>query len=116
MHIRSFAAQGFTLLEVIITSGIIVILATIVIPSYIKYRAQAAQNICIQNLSQIEAIKQTWGLETRKTTGDQPQDGDLFGLMGYMRSKPVCPAGGDYTLNPVGVNAVCSYPGHLLTD
>ena len=114
MYIRSFAEQGFTLLEVMITSMIIVTLATIVIPTYVKYRAQAAQNICIQNLSKIEAVKQTWGLECRKTTGDSPQDSDLFGVMGYIRTKPLCPSGGDYTLNPVGVNATCSYPGHVL--
>ena len=116
MHTRSFVEQGFTLLEVIITSGIIASLATIVIPSYVKYRAQAAQNICIQNLSKLEAIKQTWGLEAHKTTGDSPQDDELFGVMGYMRTKPICPSGGDYTLNPVGVNATCNYPGHVLSN
>lgn len=114
MRTRSFSEQGFTLLEVTILAGIIGILAVIVIPSYIKYRAQAAQNICIQNLSKFEAIKQTWGMEARRTTGDEPRDDELFGPMGYMRTKPICPSGGDYTINPIGVNALCSYPGHTL--
>ena len=51
MRTRSFSEQGFTLLEVIILAGIIGILAVIVIPSYIKYRAQAAQSVCIQSLT-----------------------------------------------------------------
>lgn len=114
MRTRSFSEQGFTLLEVIILAGIIGILAVIVIPSYIKYRAQAAQSVCIQSLTKIEAVKQTWGLEARRTTGDQPSDDDLFGPMGYMRTKPVCPSGGDYTINPIGENATCSFAGHTL--
>ena len=116
MQTRSFGRQGFTLIEVVMTWGLIGILATIVIPSIIKYRAQAAKNVCIQNLSRLEAIKQTWALESRKNSGDEPDESALFGDTGYMRKKPVCPSGGDYTLHPVGVTATCSYPEHVLPD
>ena len=30
------------------------------------------------------------------------------------KSMPVCPAGGVYTLNPVGLAPICSVPGHVL--
>jgi hypothetical protein len=53
-------------------------------------------------------------LDTGRTEGDQPRDEDLFGLSGYLKKKPACPAGGAYEVNPIGDNARCSIPGHQL--
>ena len=103
---------AFTLVEALMVTCIVSILAIIAIPNFVKYRAYAARNICIQNQSKIESIKQTWGLENGKKMGDEPLDSDLFGANSYMRTKPPCPSGGTYSLNPLGVNAACSLVEH----
>jgi hypothetical protein len=70
-------------------------------------------NACINNLRMIEAAKQAWALENNKTAGAAPTVQDL---MPYFADGvvPVCPAGGIYTINLVGVPPTCSIPGHEL--
>ena len=70
-------------------------------------------NACINNLRQIDAAKQQWALENNKTASAVPTAQDLLpyfvdGLF------PVCPSGGTYTINAVGVPPACSVPGHVL--
>ncbi|HEU6449065.1 MAG TPA: hypothetical protein VFV23_11570 [Verrucomicrobiae bacterium] len=80
---------------------------------------QAAQadveerNACINNLRQIDAAKQQWALENNRTAADIPTEQDL---LPYLRDNlfPVCPSGGSYTINAVGILPACSVPGHLL--
>ncbi len=71
------------------------------------------QELCINNLRQIEGAKQQWALENGKPKGAIFIAADLFP---YLRTNtlPACPAGGIYTLNPVGIAALCSIPGHVL--
>jgi hypothetical protein len=45
-----------------------------------------------------------------------PTDADVFGPDKMIREKPVCPAGGIYTLRSVGENPTCSIPGHVVPD
>jgi hypothetical protein len=74
----------------------------------------AAQlNACINNLRQIDAAKQQWALENDKTADDIPSAQDL---LPYFSNAvfPVCPSGGTYTINAVGVLPACSVPGHVL--
>ena len=49
--------QGFTLVEIMIVVAIIVLLAAIAIPSFIKARTTSPANACTNNLHQIEAGK-----------------------------------------------------------
>lgn len=77
-------------------------------------QAEAAQrNTCINNLRQIDAAKQQWALENNKTDADTPTAQDL---LPYLRGGvfPVCPGGGTYTINAVGVPPTCSVTGHAL--
>jgi hypothetical protein len=85
-----------------------------------QFRAQAAQaqqNIqvttCVNNLRQIEGAKQQWALENGRPTGSVVGQQDVAN---YLPNKafPTCPAGGAYTLNPVGLNPLCNIPGHVL--
>jgi len=80
---------------------------------------QSQQNVqqvtCVNNLRQIEAAKAQWALENQKPPGS------LVGppeIAPYMPSKamPVCPAGGVYTVNPVGIAPLCNIPGHTLAN
>jgi len=75
----------------------------------------AADNMatCINNLRQIDGAKQQWALENQKSGNAlvTPQN-----LLPYLQAKamPTCPAGGAYTLNPVGLPPLCNIPGHVM--
>lgn len=74
---------------------------------------QANATACINNLRLIDGAKQQWALEKQKGAGALLTAADLAP---YMRSNtvPVCPAGGVYTLNPVGIMPICNIPGHAV--
>ena len=77
--------------------------------------AAAMQNACINNLRQIDAAKQQWALENNRTASAVPTAQDLAPYLpdGLF---PVCPAGGVYTINAVGLPPTCSVPGHTLSQ
>jgi len=70
-------------------------------------------NTCINNLRQIDAAKQQWALENDKTADAIPPAQDLLPYLSNMVF-PICPSGGTYTINAVGVPPTCSVPGHVL--
>jgi predicted RNase H-like nuclease (RuvC/YqgF family) len=74
---------------------------------------QAVTAACVNNLRLIDGAKQQWALEHQKPPGALLTAADLTP---YVRSNalPVCPAGGVYTLNPVGLAPICNIPGHAL--
>jgi len=74
---------------------------------------QAMTAACINNLRLIDGAKQQWALENQKPPSALLTAADLTP---YMRSNtlPVCPAGGVYTLNPVGLAPICNIPGHAI--
>jgi hypothetical protein len=86
-------------------------LAAIAIPNFVKARATAQENGCINNLRQIDAAKQQWALEKNKTATDVPTAGDIAP---YLLKMPTCPAGGTYTIGAVGEKPTCSLPNHVL--
>ena len=112
---RSFQ-KGFTLLEIMIVVAIIGIILAIAMPNFMKSRNNARQQVCIENLAQIESAKQIWGVETGKKEGDVASDSDLIGPMLYMKKKPDCPAGGTYDFQSIGTSATCNIPGHTLNN
>jgi hypothetical protein len=66
---------------------------------------------CMNNLRIIDGAKDQWALEKRKGTGDVANAADVAE---YCKGNvfPECPAGGAYTLNPIGTPATCSWLGH----
>lgn len=77
---------------------------------------QAIQrNACINNLRQLDAAKQQWALEFTKTAESVPT---AQNVAPYLKGNalPVCPSGGTYTINAVGVVPTCSIPGHMLAQ
>ena len=74
---------------------------------------QAQANACVNNLRLIDGAKQQWALEKQKPAGALLTAADLTP---YLKSNvvPVCPAGGVYTLNPVGVMPICNLAGHAV--
>lgn len=107
---------AFTLLEIMLVVAIIGLLVAIVVPAFARSRARSAQNVCISNLQHIDDAKSQWALDHRKGLGVQPTDDDLFGLAAYLRTKPECPAGGEYDLNKVKESPTCTITGHTLNN
>jgi hypothetical protein len=74
---------------------------------------QANANACINYLRQIDAAKQQWASVMQKPNGAILTAADLLPFLPG-NTMPTCPAGGIYTLNPVGQGAICNIPGHAV--
>ena len=110
------SSRAFTLVEILIVVAIIGILLAIAGPSFFRARTDAQRKNCIENLKQLETAKQIWALELNKSTGDQANETDLIGSDKYIKRGVLCPAGGSYTITPMGTNCICSLSGegHVL--
>lgn len=108
--------KGFTLIEIMIVVLIIGILLAIAVPNFIKARETSRAKACISNLKQIDAAKEQWAMDNKKTTGDVPTwPTDLVGSANYIKKEPACPSGGSYTVGAIGTDPVCSIGGlHVL--
>src|SRR5512146_159939 len=108
MKVSNTRQSGLTLVEIMIVVAIIGLLAAIAIPNFVKARAASQKNACIANLKQIDGAKATWALEQKKGNTDTPGDDDLYGSDKYIRTKPSCPGGGNYTTGDVQTKPACS--------
>ena len=107
--------KGFSLIELLIVVAIILIIAAIAIPNFVKARETAQRNACINNLRQLDAAENQWALENNKKTGDACAEADLKPFIRLVGGQlPKCPAGGTYTIGPVGETPRCSIPNHVL--
>jgi hypothetical protein len=88
-------------------------LAAIAIPSFVKARSTSQQNACINNLRQLDAAKEQWAMASNSAAGAIPVEKEA---LQYIRgaAMPICPQGGSYTLNVIGVTPTCSHPGHAM--
>ena len=92
------------------------LLAGIAVPNFVRARATAQHNACINNLRLIDAAKQQWAIENNKPQTAVPTWSDLRPFFGRGRNGaiPVCPEGGTYSINAVNQPPTCSIPGHAL--
>jgi hypothetical protein len=93
----------------------IAIVSAIAIPNFVKARGTSQRTACINNLRQIDAAKQQWALENKKTDTDIPTRADLKPHL-PKNIFPTCPSGGAYTINPFSKLPECSHEGHTLSD
>jgi hypothetical protein len=75
--------------------------------------AQEQANGCIYNLRLIETAKQQWAVENKKGADATPTAADLAPFF-PANLQIVCPAGGAYSVNSIGVLATCSVAGHAI--
>jgi hypothetical protein len=69
-------------------------------------RAKARR--CIANLKQIEAAKELWAMDTNPGPNASPKPSDLYGPTRSIRSAPICPQGGTYTIGNRSSRPTCS--------
>src|SRR5215216_1567399 len=108
MQINTSRKAGFTLVEIMIVVAIIGLLAAIAIPNFVKSRTASQRNACMANLKQIDGAKASWALEQKKTNTDTVTTTDLYGATCFIRTEPLCPAGGTYSLGTVQDRVWCS--------
>jgi hypothetical protein len=90
--------------------------AVIVVPNFRKARTTTGHSACIPNLKQIDAAKEQWALENKKSLGTRLTREDIAGALSFLKNSamPVCPNGGVYTFRGIGEAPTCTFPGHTL--
>jgi hypothetical protein len=89
-------------------------------PNFIGGHGSPA-NTCINNLRWIDAAKNQWASENRKTNGAVVLENDIkpYLKLDSKGNLPKCPSGGTYTIGKVGEPPTCSLgttinPPHVL--
>ena len=115
--------QGFSLIEILVVLVILMILAAVLMPRYLKGSKtdtgkpvespmQRAHDVdCMNNLRQIRAAYQiaTTGSEDEQ----KPQTLADLRPQGISENMTRCPVGGEpYTYNPATGEVHCPHPGH----
>lgn len=96
--------------SVILLGFIIVLVIAAVLPNFVKARVTECQNSCINNLRQLDGAKEQWAIENDKSVGfvlsAEDEDAVFHSIKGG-RASIKCPAGGRYTLGPIGSPPTC---------
>jgi len=106
--------SGFTLIEIMITVGIIGTVVAIAVPSGMKAAEKSRQTMCINTLRLVRDAKETWALMNNTQTGDSAV---VEEVNEFIKRPPQCPMDGIYTYGTVGQEPTCSLAeseGHVL--
>jgi len=95
--------------------ALLILLAVVVVPNFRHARTTSPPPICLGNLVQIDAAKEQWALDNKKTNGTPLTSADIADILGYMKGSamPVCPAGGVYSFGKIGKDPTCSLAAAL---
>ncbi len=92
------------------------IFVAMAIPNFVKAKNAALTAVCVNNLQQIDAAKQTWARENKKDESQTPTGQDLTPYLKNGFHTLICPAGGTYSINKIGEKPTCSIAEHQLTS
>jgi hypothetical protein len=73
-----------------------------------------AKRRCINNLRQIDSAKEQYSLAANLDDGAKVTGAEIGAYLNGGWDAMKCPAGGKYTISPVGDNPKCSVPGHQM--
>ncbi len=85
---------GFTLIELMIVIAIIAILAAILVPNFIRARAQGQLTACKSNLKNMGTAMEMYSTDW---SGKYPTNGKVSLTPNYLKTIPECPAAGTDT-------------------
>lgn len=105
--------RGFTLVEMMIVVAIIAILVAVLMPNFIRARAQAQTAACMMNLKEIATALELYQADNDRypAASSQAVDGSDTDLLPYLKQVPIDPAAGasqyyEYTVtNPTAGDA-----------
>ena len=104
--------DAFTLVEIMIVVGVIGLLTSLALPSFIKARNTSQQTASVNNLRQIDNAKEQAALAYGLAEG---ADIAAASVNDYIRKgAPNCPAGGAYTYGKIGVRPTCDITTPML--
>ncbi|MGQ9662235.1 MAG: type II secretion system protein [Kiritimatiellia bacterium] len=103
---------GFTLIEILMVIGVILLLLAIAVPSYTKARAERARQECVKNLKRIVRAKDAVAARLSLADGDAVDKAEVDKELGG--TPPKCPSGGTYDYGVVGADPTCTVPDHEL--
>ena len=94
---------GFTLLELVVVTVVLGVLAAIAIPQFNKVYKRARTGACISNMKKMYDQIDLWMMEN---SVNYPDDGGVALVAGnYIREIPICPSGGGlYTIEAYASN------------
>jgi hypothetical protein len=94
--------------------GVAVALAAgMIVPVFVAGPTRCKQPItCVNNLRQIDAAKEQWALENKKSEGDSIIEGEV--ILYIKGGRPTCPQKGVYRFGNVGEAPTCTFAGHSL--
>lgn len=110
-HNGRHRSSGFTLIEIMIVISILGIILAIATTTWMRQRQISRWRVCQENLMKINGAKDQWAMDNNKGESEVPTWDDLAtdkdGQGSYLKFRPVCPAEGAYTLNPMSLMATC---------
>jgi hypothetical protein len=98
-----------------IASVCLMLLLLILWNAWLNAHSVRSGSRCVSYLGQIAAAKEDWARENNKTTNDTPDWNDLRPYLPpqWTNGQPLCPAGGVYTIGPIGELPICSIGGPM---
>jgi prepilin-type N-terminal cleavage/methylation domain-containing protein len=106
---KKSSRNAFTLIEVMIVVTIVGVVFNIAAPNIVRARERARATACVTNLRSIDGAKEQWALTANAGPGSPAPP--MPTLMTYLKSTPLCPSGGGYSIGAVGVVPTCLTSG-----